>query len=190
MIKAIIFDVGGVLKITDIKATQENIISQFGLSPKLINQSYEKYFSIWQKGQMVESELWRNIINDYVADHQNFQRIVKINQEVYSIAADLKQRGYQTAIMSNVTLEDKALNEKIGLYKPFEIVILSTDIGLNKPDPKIYEITLKKLDVKPQEAIFVDDKKEFIKIAKSLGMHGIVYYNPSQLKQEIEKLIQ
>lgn len=189
MIKAIIFDVGGVLKITDIKATKENIVTQFGISPKLVDKGYKKYLQIWKNGQIVESELWQKIINDYVTDHQNFQRIFELNQPVYKIANHLKKLGYQTAIMSNVTFEDKSFNEKVGLYKPFETVVLSIDVGIKKPNPEIYLLTLKKLNIKPEESIFIDDREQFVDIAKSLGINGIVYLNPSQLQKDLENLL-
>ncbi|HRT40391.1 MAG TPA: HAD-IA family hydrolase [Candidatus Woesebacteria bacterium] len=187
--KAVIFDVGGVLKLTDTKATKKEIIAQFPITLEQINQSYRQYYPAWQAGEITACNLWRQIILDYVPDHHNFQRVCFPNQKVYRIAAYLKKLGYQTAIMSNVNLEDKQFNEKIGLYKPFKTVILSTDVGIKKPNPEIYLLTIKKLNVKPEETIFIDDTKHFIDIANSLGMKGIVYLNPDQLQKDLEKLL-
>ncbi|HRS23105.1 MAG TPA: HAD-IA family hydrolase, partial [Candidatus Woesebacteria bacterium] len=71
----------------------------------------------------------------------------------------------------------------------FKTVIFSTDVGIRKPNPEIYLLTIKKLNVKPEETIFIDDTKHFIDIANSLGMKGIVYLNPDQLQKDLEKLL-
>jgi HAD superfamily hydrolase (TIGR01509 family) len=75
------------------------------------------------------------------------------------------------------------------IYEPFEHVYLSHEIGLIKPNRSAYEYVLVKLNVKPEEAIFIDDKEENIRGAEKLGIKSILYQNPDQLKHEIEKII-
>jgi putative hydrolase of the HAD superfamily len=188
-IKAIIFDVGGVLKITDVDATKEKIVSQFGISSQNIMQSYNKYLPLWKSSQIFESELWHKTITDYVPDHQNFQRIFKLNEPVYQIAKKLEQLGYITAILSNVSAEDKIFNSQLNLYAPFKEVILSCDVNLIKPNPAIFNLTLEKLKVKPSEAVMVDDKEINLDSAKGIGIHTIYFQDEKQLKNDLEKLL-
>ncbi len=189
MIKAIIFDVGGVLKITDVNATKEKIISRFGISSEQIMQSYNKYLPLWKTSQIFESELWHKTITDYVSDHQNFQRVFQLNQPVYQIAKKLEQLGYITAILSNVSFEDKIFNAQLNLYAPFKEVILSCDVNLIKPDPAIFKLILKKLKIKTDEAVMIDDKKINLDSAKGIGMHTIYFQDENQLKNDLQKLL-
>ncbi len=57
-----------------------------------------------------------------------------------------------------------------------------------KPDMEIYEYVLKELNAKSEECVFIDDKAENIEAAEKLGIHGIVFENKEQLKQDLEEL--
>lgn len=97
----------------------------------------------------------------------------------------LKICGIEICLLSNAlpNLKDTGA----GLVKPGR-AFTSYDLGLLKPDPLIYKVVLQKLGAKPQEVIFIDDKKKNIEAAKSLGILGIVF-NRNTLKEDILKLI-
>ena len=100
-----------------------------------------------------------------------------LNKDVYQIAKSLKRKGYKLAICSNTTNAHRLLNTLMGTYRPFSLVILSSEIGIRKPNPKIYQITLEKLKVAPSEAIFIDNLERNINAANKLGIHGILFKN-------------
>ncbi len=58
-----------------------------------------------------------------------------------------------------------------------------------KPDPAIYELALRKLGVRPDEAIFVDDTSTNVEAAQRLGLRGIVFRNPGQMRSELKALL-
>ena len=58
---------------------------------------------------------------------------------------------------------------------------------MKNTDPKIFEITLDKLGVKPDEAVFVDDGKNNVLAAEKLGMKGIIFENAKQLEETLQK---
>ena len=75
------------------------------------------------------------------------------------------------------------------LRKFFDLLIYSCDVKARKPDSKIYKIALKKLKVRPEEAVFIDDKHENVNSAKKLGIHGIIFKNNKQTINELEKIL-
>ena len=97
----------------------------------------------------------------------------------------LKICGIEICLLSNALTNLK--DTGAGLVKPGR-AFTSYDLGLLKPDPLIYKVVLQKLGAKPQEVIFIDDKKKNIEAAKSLGILGIVF-NRNTLKEDILKLI-
>lgn len=58
---------------------------------------------------------------------------------------------------------------------------------MRKPNADIYEHTLKTLEVGADEAVFIDDKEENIEAAEKLGIHGIVFQHPQQVKEKLQK---
>ncbi|MDB5226533.1 MAG: hypothetical protein JWN78_726 [Bacteroidota bacterium] len=69
----------------------------------------------------------------------------------------------------------------------FEKIFISNEMGMRKPDKNIYLQTLKQLNVQPQEVLFLDDLKENIESAKSIGIHTIQVSSFQQMKTELQK---
>lgn len=98
--------------------------------------------------------------------------------------------NYKIGLLSNVGsdwIEKEFLTPKeLGL---FDTLVASYKTGLIKPDPRIYGLVLEKLDVKPQEAVFIDDIDEYCAGARSLGMQAITYKNFVQMKAELDQIL-
>ena len=80
-------------------------------------------------------------------------------------------------------------SNKKGHYDPFELRVLSYEVGSWKPEAKIYALALEKAGVKPEEAIFIDDQKKNVDAAEALGIHGIVFQNTEQLRTKLLELV-
>jgi len=82
---------------------------------------------------------------------------------------------YKLAVVSNATSEfPRFVLKKTGLLKFFQVVVVSRDLGVRKPDPEIFRYTLEKLNVKPEEAIHVGDSmKHDVAGAKRAGIKAI-----------------
>ena len=70
----------------------------------------------------------------------------------------------------------------------FEDGVFSHKIGVRKPNPKIYRCALDKAQIKPEEAVFVDDKQSALEPAKKMGMVTILFKNPEQLRQKLSEI--
>lgn len=196
MIKAIIFDVGGVLKtqegryIDDIKRT-------LALSDEDIARVYRPGMRRVVGGECTEQEHWKLVLDELGKPYtpevdtllsRDFERYYVRNEEVISLAKKLKRDGYQMAILSNTCPSHSAVNARKGVYDDFDIVILSFEVKLQKPDPRIFQLTLGRLHVRPEEAVFIDDVAEYAEVATTLGMHGIHFTDYGSLLADLNKL--
>lgn len=81
------------------------------------------------------------------------------------------------------------LERKYRLSKLVDLMVFGSEEGVSKPDERIYRLTLERLAVRPEEAIFVDDKIENVESARHLGMRGIHFQNARQTVAEIEAVL-
>lgn len=84
----------------------------------------------------------------------------------------LSEQGHKTAILTNNVREWRAWREVIPVDW-FDVVVDSCEVGLRKPDPAIWNLTLDSLGVEAQRAIFLDDHPSNVEAAEKLGIAGI-----------------
>jgi putative hydrolase of the HAD superfamily len=101
----------------------------------------------------------------------------------------LKQQ-YTTAILSNYfpSLRDK-VERHWKISDAFDHLVISSEVGLMKPDPAIYQIALEKANCLPDEAVFLDDFNENVTSARQVGLHGIWFRSPSQALADLENIL-
>jgi HAD superfamily hydrolase (TIGR01509 family) len=100
------------------------------------------------------------------------------------------QGKYKLALLSNSA--SKYLRDELAKYdleKYFNEIVISSEVGLIKPEPAVFEHITQKLDVKPEECIFIDDNPKHTNAAAELGIHSIVYTGVPELMEQVEKLI-
>ncbi|MBS3084265.1 HAD family phosphatase [Candidatus Pacearchaeota archaeon] len=104
----------------------------------------------------------------------NFQKN-DLNDNLIKIVKKLKER-YKIALLTNNNKEYcEEFLFKTGLNKLFDVVVLSYEVGYRKPAPEIYQILIRRLKVKPQEILYVDDGASKLIPAKKIGMDTIQY---------------
>lgn len=110
--------------------------------------------------------------------HHNQQPIPDMLELLRSLAGD-----YKIGILSNsdATIVRTLLKE-YALEQFLETVVLSTEVGMIKPEPEIFAYALSKLDVLPEECLFIDDTASHVAAAERLGLKGIVFTGPDMLK--------
>jgi epoxide hydrolase-like predicted phosphatase len=115
-----------------------------------------------------------------------------MRQEVISLASDIKTRGFRTAIVTNNAREFRDnWTSSVPIDEICHEIIDSSEIGIRKPDPRIFELALEKLGVRdPRCALFVDDFAANVEAAEALGIRGVLMaddYHPALA--EIERLV-
>lgn len=112
------------------------------------------------------------------------------NEVLLAYIKELKQRGYKLAIMSNIAsnwIRDSFLTPDE--QELFDEMIFSYEVGMTKPDSRIYMLVCERLRVSTHEAVMIDDIERYVEAAKGEGMAGIVYSDFAQLKRELETIL-
>lgn len=194
MIKTIIFDYGGVL-------TKDSSLYKFcEYYSKKYNFDLEKFhdflISLWQKESRSKtlnnffkelSKYTNRDVNDF---KKEFISKFHTNDEMFKFIKEKLRGRYQLAILSNNIRE--WFSEEIEdnhLRKIFDEIITSYDLEMKKPEKDIYQRTLKILNKRASECIFIDDKQVNIIPAKELGINAILFTNTKQCIDDINKLI-
>jgi putative hydrolase of the HAD superfamily len=126
------------------------------------------------------------VVFDY---NEVINRRLRVQPEILELAKDLRRRDIQTATLSNLIRPLAWFIKKRGKLKDFQPVIFTYEIGIDKPDPKSYEYVIKKMGLKPEECIFVDNRVVNIAGAEAVGMHVVLARNTSQTVDNINQLI-
>ena len=195
MIKAIIFDAGGVL----LNPRYEDILRALALE---LNIDSEALISLYRemrddllKGKksvkewcdLVRSRFNLELSTDEVLETfiQVFNRTNQLNEELFDFAKSLKDR-YKVALVSNVSNKPAQINTEKGYYSIFDPCILSCEVGMAKPDKEIFELALEKLNLEGEECIFIDDRDRNFPTAESLGIQVILFENNKQIKRDLK----
>ena len=98
---------------------------------------------------------------------------------------------YQTAIISNSFVGAREKEAEAYQFDTIcDFIIYSHEVGLRKPDPRIFALTCERLRLKPAEIIFVDDHPEVFTSAVEMGMHCFEFKENAQTIAAIERCIQ
>lgn len=114
---------------------------------------------------------------------------VELNAELVEYAASLRNT-YKLALLSNSSSE-YLRNElkKYDLEKYFDEIVISSEVGLIKPEPAIFEHIMEKLRARPEECIFTDDNPRHVLAAETLGIRSVVFENVAQLQAAVEAIV-
>jgi 2-haloacid dehalogenase len=106
-----------------------------------------------------------------------------------AIASELKQRGVALYALTNWSSETfPSQRARFPFLSWFDGIVVSGDEGVIKPDPRIFRVLLERHRIAPEEAVFVDDNPRNAQAASALGIHGIHFQSPEQLRGELAKL--
>ena len=197
-IKAIVFDIGGVLEITPNLGVDEKWETQMNRKPGEFNELLRDVWrggsrgtiSIRQVHQQISERLGLSeaVVSEYMADVWR-EYLGTLNVELVEYFRSLRPK-YQTAIISNSFV---GAREKEAEHYQFDtlcdFITYSHEVGLRKPDPRIFQLACERLGLQPHEVIFVDDHKEVYASAQEMGMHCIEYKDNAQVIAEIEACI-
>lgn len=196
--QAIIFDFGGVLMRTEDKeprmrlarslgrsyAQLEEIVfnGPTGLPAALGELSAEQHWSSVAKTlEITETQIPSFQEAFWGGDRLDTQLVGRIRQ---------LKRHYHTALLSNAwsDLRDYLVNQ-LKIADAFDQMIISSEVGLVKPDQHIYRLVLERLQVPAQAAIFLDDVMENVEAARSVGLTGIHFRSVGQALTELGQIL-
>ncbi len=117
-----------------------------------------------------------------------FKRFYRLHGRVVEIIGSLGQQGYRLCLLSNTTASElRPLLETHGLEPLFDEIIISSEVGMRKPDPRIFRLSLSRLGARPEETAFVDDSPHNVNAARRLGIKGICYTGDETLRLDLRR---
>jgi epoxide hydrolase-like predicted phosphatase len=198
-IKAIVFDIGGVLEISPDLGLDKKWEQKLNLKPGELNQHLRE---IWKGGsigtitiEQVHTQIGKIMgwgqkqVNEFIDDVWK-EYLGTLNVELADYFRSLRPK-YQTAIISNSFVG--AREKEAGHYQFDSIcdfIVYSHEVGISKPDPRIFTLACEKLGLQPNEIIFVDDHEDVYVSAVEMGMHCFEFKNNAQIIADIEACIQ
>ena len=181
MIKAIIFDFYGVIysdELWNYIAEHSDALQSDSDDVNLGHTNWEAFRkTIATKMQMPVQQ----VEDMFAKSNINRQLIGKIHQ--------LSQR-YKIGLLTDANRAHiEPLLNQLGVDTVFDAVAVSSDSGHVKPDPFAYQAVCKKLEVEPEEAVFIDDLNRNVVGAREIGMQAILYKDFNQFSKELEVLL-
>jgi putative hydrolase of the HAD superfamily len=185
MIKAILFDYGGVLAEEGFRKGLHELARKHGLDPEQTLRSGMDavYESGYVLGRGSEPEFWR-LLEDKLGVRVDKAALRKFILEHFvlrswmiELVRRLRKRGLIAAILSDQTDWLDLLDARDHFYREFDHVFTSFHLGKGKRDPTVFTDVVRALGIQPSEALFVDDNPDNVRRAKSRGLHGIHFRN-------------
>jgi len=191
MIKAVIFDLSEVF-LRGLYGTHKLVADKLG-TPQDDESFFVPEMSELFHAKITEEQYWQAVIKQQKWDIKvdELKNLVRSNfgeiAGTRSIIEKLKQKGYKMGLLSIHAKEwIDYCEQKFDYHKLFDTTVYSFDIGISKPDNRAYLHILEKLNVKPQEAVFIDDSTVNVAAAGKLGMKAIVFKTPAKLEKDLK----
>lgn len=174
-LKAIIFDMYGVIMKDPYGGLMPYVNQYF---PTL---KYNDVYPLWVKASLGETDLsafWSGLGFDQ--DSQTLEKLyldgIEMDTRFGLIASALKER-YKLALLTNdIAQWSLFLREKFDLDRYFDCILVSGEIGVKKPNPRIYAMALERLQLPAADCLFVDDRAVNLKAASKLGIHTVQFH--------------
>lgn len=197
-IKAIIWDMGGVILRSEDFTPRADLAARLGVTRRVLEDAVFQSPSAIQAslGEITTQSHWQNIAARFGLDEKglmdfknDFWHGDQLDEKLVAYIRNLKA-NYRTGLLSNAWSDTrKMLTLQHPCLDAFHEAIFSAEVNLMKPDPRIYHLILQKLKVLPEEAIFVDDFPENIEGANAFGIHGIQFNSREQAISEVDQLL-
>lgn len=194
MITTIIFDLSEVY-LQGIFGSHTHLEKKLGF-PVSDEYFYTEEFNQFMLGQISEDTYWKTVIknNSWNISVEALKQTARKNfteiKGTREIIEKLKDLGYTLILLSNHGKEwIEYCEEKYSYHKLFHHSFYSYQLKLSKPDKEIFTTFLKKLQLKPQECLFIDDHEKNILAAKQLHFNTIKFISSKDLQQKLIKYL-
>lgn len=194
-IKSIIFDWGGVLIDDPAPGLVRYCAKALGSAEQAYKKVYQKFGGDFQKNLLSEEQFWTKMCDELNVPRPKvpslwgdaFAAVYRPKQDVFALAGVLRNNGFRIAVLSNTEKPAMQFFHQ-QRYDVFEVLVFSCAEGLAKPEREIYQLTLEILKVEPAQAVFIDDRADYIAGAQAVGLNTILFRDVERLKKELSIL--
>ena len=196
--RAVVLDIGGVLELTPPTGHREGWERRLGLAPGELDARLAELWYAGGVGRITEAEVGAGIAERLGLDEVQLAEFVEglwaeylgsPNTELIDWFAGLRPR-WRTGILSNSFVgATEREEERYGLAALTDVLVYSHEVGLEKPDPAVYRLVCERLGVRPEEAVFVDDRPPAVDGAVAVGMAGVLHTDNARTIAAVERLL-
>jgi epoxide hydrolase-like predicted phosphatase len=196
-IRAVVFDIGGVLEITPVMDFGPRWEVQLGLSDGALGVGMSDVWSAGEVGEISEAAVYQALrdrlgltaeILDAVMADMWTQYLGRANDDLFEYVRQLRPR-YRTGLLSNSFVGAREREQAAYAFEDLvDDIVYSHEVGMKKPDPRMYALACARLDVEPPEMIFVDNGPRLVAGARECGINAILFENNEQVIAELEAL--
>lgn len=198
-IRAVVFDIGGVLEITPETGWTEQWETHLHLEPGELDKRLTQVWKDGSRGKISAAEVEKSVreilglnrvqVDAFMSDLWE-EYLGMLNVEMAAYFSSLRPR-YRTAILSNSFVGAREREqERYHFAEMADLIIYSHEVGVAKPERRIFELTCERLGVQPTEMVFLDDVAAIVSAARELGIHAILFEETAQAIADIEACLQ
>ena len=198
-INAVILDYGEVLCHRPSEDEFDRLGKVFGSRGESFRKLWEKSRGAFDRGDITAEAYWTALAEDAGASISPGQlaEVCRWDVEMWGKANDtmvnwlrrLREGGIKTGLLSNIhPAMISYLRENFDWLDLFDFITLSAEVRLIKPEPAIYEHTLKGLGAAAGETLFVDDRETNVAAARKLGIHALRFQSVEKLREDLQGL--
>jgi putative hydrolase of the HAD superfamily len=197
-LEAVIFDYGEVLSGPPDAEAHRNLLNIAGVAEEPFEKAYWAHRLDYDADILNGQTYWQTVARDtgvhFTAEQisrlleQDAIMWMNLNPAMLAWIPRIKEAGFRLGILSNMG------DGVLGYMRPrfpwlaqFDHLTWSCELGVVKPDPAIYLHTVKKLDVSPDRALFIDNLQKNIVGAEAVGLHAALFENPEQLQNDLAR---
>lgn len=198
-ISAIVFDIGGVLEITPDTGLTERWAARLHLRPGELDARMAPVWRAGSLGHCSEEDVRRSLSTLVGLDRAQVDAFMRelwdeflgtLDGKLAAYFAGLRPR-YRTALLSNSFVGAREREqERYGFAEMSDLIIYSHEVGVAKPEQRIYELTWQRLGVQPGEVVFLDDVAANVAAAGALGLQAILFRDTDQAITDIQACLQ
>jgi HAD superfamily hydrolase (TIGR01509 family) len=193
-VRAVIFDLGGVLVRTEDKGPRTGLAERFGMTYAEMDHLVFNSPTGAQAalGEISEEEHWRAVCSSLGVPEEEIPAIQeafwggdRLDERLVGFIRSMRP-GRKTALLSNAWASLRHyLANQWKIIDAFDELFISCELGLAKPDRRVYELVTGRLGVSPAEAVFVDDWLPNIEGAQAAGLLVVHFQNTGQALEEL-----
>ncbi|MBN1146280.1 MAG: HAD family phosphatase [Anaerolineales bacterium] len=197
-IRAVIWDLGGVLLRTEDYTRRDALAKRLNMNRSSLEELVFNSDSgnRAQRGEIRIEQHWENLRQTLglspaaLVDFQSeFWAGDYLDRSLVDYIRSLRPR-YKTALLSNAFSDLRHMVTNVWKFSDaFDAMIVSAEVGLMKPDARLYQVALECLGVPAPQAVFVDDFLHNVEGARAVNMHAIHFRNPEWVRSELQQLL-
>jgi epoxide hydrolase-like predicted phosphatase len=196
-IRAVCFDLGGVIIRTEYQAPRERLAERLNMTYEDLNRLVFESDSSRKAslGAITTDEHWDAVarrlgrpVSEAQTIREEFFAGDLIDRDLLRFIRSIRP-WHKTCAISNAWPDMRSYLVENKFDDAFDTLVISAEVGVMKPELKIYRIALEQLKVKSNEAVFVDDMPANVEAARTLGMQGILFESPEQTLAKLKELL-